>query len=119
VTIEPVEHLGGDGLERAAAVSQPDPVRPPVVGITDTANKTGCLHEPYERGHRLLGESRSHRERTHPQPVLLEERQQHRAVRRPHVRIAAAPEGLVEELVPALRRLGEEIAEVVPVGAHI
>ena len=119
MAVEPVEHLGGNGSEGPASLGQPDPVCPPVVGIADTAHETGRFHEPDERGHRLLGESRPHGERTHPQPVLLEERQQHRSVCRTHVGVAVVPESLVEELVPALRCLGEEVAEVVPIDAHI
>ena len=49
------------------------------------------------------------------QAVLFEQRHQDRAVARPHRAPAGGAKALPQELVPTLRRLGEQEAEVVPI----
>src|SRR5207244_9141698 len=65
--------------------------------------------------HRLLAQPCPACELAHAQAVLFEQRHQDRAVARPHLAPAGGAEPLLQELVPALRRLGEQKAEIVPI----
>ena len=66
----------------------------------------------HERGDRLLREPGAARDLAHAQAVLLEQRDQHGAVGGAHLGEALGREALRQQLVPALRRLGEQVAEV-------
>jgi hypothetical protein len=94
-----------------ASLRQPDPERSPVPRIALSTDEPAALDEADERRHRLLAEAGTGRKLAHSQAVLLEEREEDRSVRRADVAEATRPEALVEQLVPALRGLGEQVPE--------
>ena len=109
------ERVFGDGFEPAGLGGEDDPVGAPVVGVALAAHQLLALEQPHHRRHRLLAEPGTAGELAHPQPVLLEQRHQNRAVTRPHLAPAGGAEPLPQQLVPALCCLGEQEAEVVPI----
>jgi len=75
VVVEAIEHGDGDGTKRDAALRQPDPVSTPVRRVALSADKPRRLHQPNERRHRLLRQTRADGESAHAQAVLFEQRE--------------------------------------------
>src|SRR5205823_10955217 len=94
-----------------------DAERASVVCVAPAVHQAVALAEANQRGHRLLGEPGSLGDLAHPQSVLLEQRQQHRAVGRAHLAETTLGEALREQLVPVLGRLRQQEAEIACVGA--
>ena len=102
-------------LEPARLRGEDDAKRAPVVEVALAAHELLAFEQAHHRRHRLLAQPRPERELSHPQAVLFEQRHQDRAVTRPHLAPAGSAKPLLQELVPALGRLGEQEAEVVPI----
>ena len=109
------ERALGGGLEPAPLGGENDPERAPVRGVPFAAHHSLALEQADHGRHRLLAQPRAARELSHAQSVLLEQRHEDRAVARAHLAPAGGAESLLEKVVPALRRLGEEEAEIVPI----
>jgi hypothetical protein len=103
-----------DRVQALAFRCQVDALRAPVVGIGSTPNESSTLDQLDHRGHRLLREARAPRQLGHPEAVLFEEWYEHGPERWPHLWKTACAETLCEQLVPALRRLRQLKAEVLP-----
>jgi hypothetical protein len=116
--VEVAKHLLGDWTEPATALRQPDPERAPVPGIARSTDESAALDEPDEGRHRLLAETRTGRELPHPQAVLLEEGKEDRSVGGADVAEATRLEALVQQLVPALGGLGEQVAQALTGRRH-
>jgi hypothetical protein len=110
--LESFEDALGDGPERARARAQVDANRTLILLVATTADELVPLHESDERRDRLLAQACPARELAHAEAVLVEEREQDGSVRRTHLRVSRCDELRVEKLVPALRGLGQQIAEV-------
>lgn len=96
----------------ARARAQVDANRTLILLVATTADELVPLHESDERRDRLLAQACPARELAHAEAVLVEEREQDGSVRRTHLRVSRCDELRVEKLVPALRGLGQQIAEV-------
>jgi hypothetical protein len=116
--VELVEHALDDWLEGTRPRCQLDERRPSVGGVRRSTNEAVALQQAHHRGHRLLAEHGSGGELAHAQTVLLEEGNEQRPVRRPHVGVALAGEALGQQPVPALGGLGEQEPEVVASRGH-
>src|SRR5262245_28942527 len=112
LAVEVLEGPLRERLEAPRLAGQPDARRAAVRGVAVAVHEAVPLAEANQCRDRLLREARAAGEVAHPQPVLLEERNQHRAVRRTHLGEAAGRECRLELLVPALGRLREQISEV-------
>jgi hypothetical protein len=116
--LELTDHTGGDRLEASCAWRQKDARSACIVGIGTARHEALGFQLADERRHRLLAQSCPPRELAHPQAVLLVERHEDRAVRRTDVAVARLGEGGCEQLVPALRRLRQQEAEVIACDAY-
>jgi hypothetical protein len=116
--VELAEHLFDDGLEGPRPWRQADERRSSVSGVRRATNEAVALEQADHRRHRLLAQSGSVCEVAHAQAVLLEEGDEQRPVRRPHIGIALAGEALGQQLVPALGRFCKQEPEVVARRAH-
>src|SRR5215211_639488 len=112
-------HRVGHRLQALCARGKRNARRPAVVRVRLPAHEPVALHEPHHGRQRLLGQAGSTCELPHPKPVLLPQGQQERSVRRPHVPVPALLERLAEQLVPALRGLGEQEPEVAGGGGAV
>ena len=83
-----------------------------VCGVAFAADEAGLLAALHEPGQRLLGQTRRAGQLADAQPVLLEQRDQHRAERRPHVAEAALRETVDQQAVEVLRGDREQEANV-------
>jgi hypothetical protein len=112
--VELAEHPLDDGLEATRPRCQVNERRPSVRRVRRSPNEAVALEQADHRRHRLLAQPGAGGELAHPQAVLLEEGDEQRAVRRTDLREARVAEPLGQQLVPALRRLREQEAEVLP-----
>jgi hypothetical protein len=113
--IELGERVLRHGLEPACLGGEDDAEGASVVGVALAAHQPVAFEQAHHRRHRLLAEPGTASELTDAQAVLFEQRHQDRAVARPHRVPAGGAKVLLQELVPALRRLGEQKAEVAPI----
>src|SRR4029453_6567685 len=109
---------GGEFLERALGYrfeparlgGEDDEEGAPVRGVSLAVHEPFAFEQPHHRRHRLLAQMRPARK---PRPPRGGEGGG--AVARPHVAPTGGAETVVQLLVPALGRLGEQEAEVVSI----
>src|SRR5262249_30723565 len=92
-----------------------DAERAPVVRVALAPHELLAFEQAHHRRHRLLAQSGPTGELAHAQAVLFEQRHQDRAVARAYLAPPRGAEALAQQLVPALRGLGEKEAEVVSI----
>jgi hypothetical protein len=116
--VELAEHPLDDGLEATRPRCQVNERRPSVRRVRRSPNEAVALEQADHRRHRLLAQPGSGGELAHAQAVLLEEGNEQRSVRRPHVGVTLAGEALGQQLVPALGGFREQEADVAAGRAH-
>jgi hypothetical protein len=107
-----------DGSERLPADRQTDAAGAPVVRIALAFDQPHAFHGAYQRRHRLLAHTRASGEHAHTQAVLLEQGNEHRSVGGSNIVETGGTEALVQQLVPSLRRLREQVAEILAGRLH-